>query len=74
MHSSSARACRPRTKLRFYMAWLSPGSMREVLERARWIEGLDPRYAPFARELSSFAQAYQSQALLRFVTRFQQTG
>lgn len=45
------------------------GSMREILERARWIEGLDSRYAPFARQLAGLAAAYESQAVLAFILR-----
>jgi signal transduction histidine kinase len=45
------------------------GSMREILERARWIEGLDSRYAPFARQLAGLAAAYESQAVLAFIVR-----
>jgi signal transduction histidine kinase len=45
------------------------GSMREILERARWIEGLDSRYAPFARQLAGLAAAYESQAVLALIVR-----
>jgi signal transduction histidine kinase len=45
------------------------GSMREILQRARWIEGLDSRYAPFARQLAGLAAAYESQAVLALIVR-----
>jgi hypothetical protein len=45
------------------------GSMREILERARWIEGLDARYSPFTRCVATLARAYESQRVLSFIAR-----
>jgi hypothetical protein len=45
------------------------GSMREILERAQWIEGLDARYAPFTQRVAALARAYESQRVLSFIAR-----
>lgn len=50
------------------------GSMREILERAQWIEGLDARYAPFTRRVATLARAYESQRVLSFIARHHSTG
>ena len=50
------------------------GSMREILERAQWIEGLDARYSAFARRVAALARAYESQRVLSFIARHHHTG
>lgn len=45
------------------------GSMREILERAQWIEGLDARYRAFTRHVAALARAYESQRVLSFIAR-----
>jgi signal transduction histidine kinase len=50
------------------------GSMREILERAQWIEGLDPRYAPFTQRVAALARAYESQRVLSFIARHHRMG
>jgi signal transduction histidine kinase/CheY-like chemotaxis protein len=46
------------------------GSMREIRERAGYLRGLDPAYAPFANRLDTLAQGYHSKQLVAFVARF----
>jgi PAS domain S-box-containing protein len=46
------------------------GNMRGIRERAKYVEGLDRRYAGFARRLESLAERYESEALLHLVERF----
>jgi signal transduction histidine kinase/ActR/RegA family two-component response regulator len=46
------------------------GSMREIRERAAYLRGLDPAYAPFANRLDTLAQGYHSKQLTAFVARF----
>lgn len=50
------------------------GSMREILERAQWIEGLDRRYAPFTQHVTTLARAYESQRVLRFIAHHHRMG
>ena len=50
------------------------GSMREILERAQWIEGLDARYSAFTRRVATLARAYESQRVLSFIARHYRTG
>jgi hypothetical protein len=50
------------------------GSMREILERAQWIEGLDPRYTPFTQRVAALARAYESQRVLSFIAHHHRTG
>jgi signal transduction histidine kinase len=45
------------------------GSMREILERAQWIEGLDARYSAFTQHVAALARAYESQRVLSFIAR-----
>lgn len=45
------------------------GSMREILERAQWIEGLDVRYSAFTRRVAALARAYESQRVLSLIAR-----
>jgi signal transduction histidine kinase/CheY-like chemotaxis protein len=45
------------------------GNMRAILREAERLAGLDERYRPFAGQLSSLAQEYQSQAILGLVER-----
>jgi CheY-like chemotaxis protein len=46
------------------------GSMREIRERANYLRGLDPAYAPFAARLDTLAQGYHSKELAAFVGRY----
>jgi len=46
------------------------GSMREVRERATYLEALDPAFAPFAARLHALAQGYHSKNLAAFVARY----
>jgi signal transduction histidine kinase/CheY-like chemotaxis protein len=46
------------------------GSMREIRERAAYLRGLHPAYAPFANRLDTLAQGYHSKQLVAFVARF----
>jgi hypothetical protein len=50
------------------------GSMREILERAKWIEGLDARYRTFTQHVAALARAYESQRVLSFIARHHRTG
>jgi signal transduction histidine kinase len=50
------------------------GSMREILERAQWIEGLDARYEAFTRHVAALARAYESQRVLSFIARHHRMG
>jgi signal transduction histidine kinase len=50
------------------------GSMREILERAQWIEGLDARYKTFTQHVAALARAYESQRVLSFVARHHRIG
>ena len=43
------------------------GNMREIRERARYLQTLDPAYAAFANRLDTLARGYQSLALTTFV-------
>ena len=43
------------------------GNMREIVKRAENLAQLDERYRPFASQLGSLANAYQSQAVRRLV-------
>ncbi len=46
------------------------GNMRKIRERAGYLRGLDPAYAPFADRLDTLAQGYHSKQLVAFVARF----
>ena len=46
------------------------GNMRKIRERAAYLRGLDPAYAPFANRLDTLAQGYHSKQLVAFVARF----
>jgi hypothetical protein len=46
------------------------GSMRDIRDRASYLEDTDPRYSPFVKRLRSLAQSYQSQAILALVARY----
>jgi hypothetical protein len=50
------------------------GDMREIQLWAHRVGELDARYRPFARQLSQLAQCYQSQEILRLVTRYMGTS
>jgi signal transduction histidine kinase len=43
------------------------GSMREILERAQWIEEHDARYSAFTQRVAALARAYESQRVLAFI-------
>jgi signal transduction histidine kinase/DNA-binding NarL/FixJ family response regulator len=45
------------------------GNMRMIRERARYLQALDPAYAPFADRLDALAQGYHSKELTAFVAR-----
>ena len=46
------------------------GNMRDIRERARHLEALDPAYAPFAARVHALAQGYHSKNLAAFVARY----
>jgi signal transduction histidine kinase len=46
------------------------GNMSDIVEHARHLAGLDPRYQPFADRLVELAGSYQSKAILALVERF----
>lgn len=46
------------------------GSMRDIILHAAHLEELDQRYAPFAAQLRTLAQGYQSKAILDLVERY----
>ncbi len=46
------------------------GNMRQIRERASYLRGRDPAYAPFANRLDALAQGYHSKQLVAFVARF----
>ncbi|HEX5338382.1 MAG TPA: ATP-binding protein, partial [Gallionella sp.] len=43
------------------------GNMRDIVQYAERIGGLDPRYLPFAARLRQLAEGYQSRTILAFV-------
>jgi signal transduction histidine kinase/ligand-binding sensor domain-containing protein/DNA-binding NarL/FixJ family response regulator len=46
------------------------GNMRDICDRANYLENSDPRYGPFAQRLQSLAQSYRSEAILTLVERY----
>jgi len=46
------------------------GNMRDILQYAQHIAGLDAQYQPFAAHLQQMAQGYQSKAILAFVSMY----
>jgi signal transduction histidine kinase/DNA-binding NarL/FixJ family response regulator/tetratricopeptide (TPR) repeat protein len=46
------------------------GNMRSICERADHVQGLDPKYAPFAARLRLLAQGYQSKAITAMIERY----
>jgi len=50
------------------------GSMREILERVQWIEGLDARYKDFTQHVAALARAFESQRVLSFIARHHRIG
>jgi signal transduction histidine kinase/CheY-like chemotaxis protein len=46
------------------------GNMRQIRERASYLRGLDPAYAPFANRVDRLAQGYHSKQLAAFVASF----
>ena len=46
------------------------GNMSDIVEHARHLASLDPRYQPFADRLVELAGSYQSKAILALVERF----
>jgi len=46
------------------------GSMRDIVRQAAYLEQLDERYRPFAKQLRALAQGYQSKAVLDLVERY----
>ena len=46
------------------------GNMREIRERARHLQALDPAYAAFSNRLDALARGYHSLALTAFVVRY----
>ncbi|WP_395399433.1 ATP-binding protein [Pseudoduganella sp. UC29_106] len=59
----------PPAELEQLMHLVRIGNMRAILRHAEHLERLDPRYQPFAAELSRLARSYQSKALRRLVER-----
>ena len=50
------------------------GNMHEIMAQTERLAKLDKRYRPFANQLSSLAQNYQSKAVLRLVEEHWQSG
>jgi len=50
------------------------GNMREIRRRAAQLASVDARYGGFADELDRLAQAYQSNAIRRFVEQYMASG
>jgi PAS domain S-box-containing protein len=48
------------------------GNMRDILQYAQHLTGLDARYQPFAAQLQQMAQGYQSKAIHAFVSKYLQ--
>jgi CheY-like chemotaxis protein len=46
------------------------GSMRDIADQAHYLEELDERYRPFARQLRKLCQEYQSKAILDLVEHY----
>jgi len=46
------------------------GNMRDILQYAEHIAAMDAQYQPFAAHLQQMAQAYQSKAILAFVSMY----
>ena len=46
------------------------GNMQDIGARADYLKALDPRYAPFARQLRNMAESYQSKAIAALVERY----
>jgi PAS domain S-box-containing protein len=46
------------------------GNMRDIRDRANYLQETDPRYSSFVQRLQSLAQRYQSQAILALVERY----
>jgi DNA-binding NarL/FixJ family response regulator len=46
------------------------GGMRDIIRQAARLEELDDRYRPFAGQLRTLAQGYQSRAILELVERY----
>jgi hypothetical protein len=46
------------------------GNMRQIRERAAYLQGLDPAYTAFASRLDTMAQGYHSKQLVAFVARY----
>ena len=45
------------------------GKMRDIRERANYIEGLDHKFIPFARKLRKLSQAFEDELILAMVTK-----
>ena len=50
------------------------GNMRDIVERASYLAGLDERNQPFARLLRMLAEGYQSKAVLSLVNECMNEG
>ena len=46
------------------------GNMRDILQRASYLSGLDDRYRPFAGQLSLLAKEYRSKAIVSLVQQY----
>ena len=46
------------------------GNMQDIGARADYLKDLDPRYAPFAKQLRNMAESYQSKAIAALVERY----
>ena len=46
------------------------GNMQNIGARADYLKDLDPRYAPFAKQLRNLAESYQSKAIAALVERY----
>jgi signal transduction histidine kinase/CheY-like chemotaxis protein/streptogramin lyase len=57
----------PREEMQVLYQMALEGSMRDIARRAAHLSGLDERYRPFAEQLLSLANQFQSQAILRLV-------
>jgi CheY-like chemotaxis protein len=59
----------PGDEIEFLHRLAQEGDMRNIRERANYLKGLDPRYAPFAQRLRGLAEGYQSKAIVTLIER-----
>jgi CheY-like chemotaxis protein len=73
METTDAMVIPPQEEMDVLHRLALAGNMRGVRERAKYLDGLDRRYAGFVRRLQSLAERYESEALLALVERYRAT-